>query len=100
MKSFLPDKLYEFLKWLCIVCIPALVIFIKTVFPVWNIAYADQIATTLTAVGLLIGALIGVSTVQYNRSVNADIKQIQTDLLDDGILEGDDDEDDDLEEVD
>lgn len=95
MKSFLPNKVYEFLKWLCIVFIPAFVIFIKTVFPIWNIPYSDQIATTLTAVGLLIGAMIGVSAIQYNKGVNVDIKQIEDDLF----YEGDED-DDDIEEMD
>lgn len=63
----IPDSAYNVLKWVAIIVIPALVIFIKTVFPVWDIPYAEQISTTLTAIGLLIGALIGVSTIGYNK---------------------------------
>lgn len=66
MKSFLPDNVYLILKWVCILVLPALAVFVKTVFPVWNIGYADAIATTLMAVDTLLGALIGVSTAQYN----------------------------------
>ena len=66
MKSFLPDKVYLILKWLCILALPAIAVFIKAVFPLWNIPYADQISTTIIAVDTLIGALIGISTAQYN----------------------------------
>ena len=61
------DTAYNWLKWIAIIVIPALVIFIKTVFPAWGIPYVEQISTTLTAIGLLIGALIGVSTIGYNK---------------------------------
>lgn len=88
MKNLLPNKAYDVLKWIAVIVIPALVIFIKTVFPVWDIPYSDQIATTLTAVGLLIGALIGVSTVQYNNNVNADIQQIGKEIEEERNNEG------------
>lgn len=78
----IPGKAYDILKWVAIIVIPALVIFIKTVFPVWNIPYAEQIATTLTAIGLLIGALIGVSTIGYNnqQKLDANISDIKKDI--------------------
>ena len=63
----IPDKLYDILKWIAVIVIPALVVLIKTVFPVWHIPYADAISTTVAAVGLFIGAIIGVSTVGYNK---------------------------------
>lgn len=66
MKSFLPDKIYLILKWLCILVLPACAVFVQTVFPVWNIGYAEPIATTIMAVDVLLGAIIGVSTAQYN----------------------------------
>ena len=66
MKSFLPDKVYLILKWLCILALPAIAVFVQTVFPVWSIPYADAISTTVMAVDVLLGALIGVSTAQYN----------------------------------
>lgn len=64
----LPDKAYNILKWIALVVIPSLVVFIDTVFPVWNIPYAKPISLTVAAIGLFIGAIIGVSTIQYNNS--------------------------------
>ncbi len=78
----IPNRVYDVLKWVAVIVIPALVILIKTVFPVWHIPYAEPIATTLTAIGLFIGALIGVSTISYNNQINADIKQIGEDIED------------------
>lgn len=68
MKTLLSEKAYLILKWLCILCLPALAVFVKTVFPVWNIGYAEEISTTIMAVDVLLGALIGISTAQYNAS--------------------------------
>ena len=64
--SFLPNKVYDILKWICILVLPACAVFIKTVFPVWNIGYSEPIATTIMAVDVLLGAILGVSTAQYN----------------------------------
>lgn len=63
----IPDKLYDILKWIAVIVIPALVILIKTVFPAWGLPYAEPISTTVAAIGLFIGAIIGVSTVGYNK---------------------------------
>ena len=66
----LPDKVYEVLKWIAIVCVPAVATAIKVIFPVWNIPYADQIVTTLLALATLLGALIGISSVAYHKNSN------------------------------
>lgn len=63
----LNDKAYEFLKWITLICIPALATFYCTLAPVWGWPYADQIAKTANAVTLLLGALIGISTAEYRR---------------------------------
>lgn len=61
----LNDNVYTCLKWLAIIILPASATFVKTVFPVWNLPYAEAIATTLTAFATLIGAVIGISTINY-----------------------------------
>ena len=76
MKTLLSDKAYEVLKWLAILALPAIADFVKFLFPTWGIPYGDPVAETIRQVALLIGILIGVSTVQYNKQVAMDIKQI------------------------
>lgn len=76
MKTLLPDKLYEILKWLAILALPAVADFVKFLFPTWGLPYGDPIAETIRQVALLVGILIGISTVQYNKQVTAEINQI------------------------
>lgn len=76
MKSLLSDKVYEVLKWLAILALPAVADFIKFLFPTWNIPYGDPIAETIRQVALLLGILIGISTVQYNKQLKTDIEEI------------------------
>ena len=64
----LSDKWYTILKWVTLICIPALATFYVALSGVWGWPYADQIAKTATAVCTLLGALLGISTAEYNRS--------------------------------
>ena len=64
----LPDRLYDWLKWICLICIPACTTFYCALSPVWGWPYADEIAKTSAAVCTLIGALVGISTAQYNKA--------------------------------
>ena len=63
----MPNKLYDILKWICLICLPAITTLYVTCAGVWGWPYADQIAKTSAAVCTLIGALIGISTAEYNR---------------------------------
>jgi hypothetical protein len=63
MEYFLPDKVYTALKWLGLIACPAIATFVGVVGPVWGMPHVDAAVTTINAVGLLIGALIGASAV-------------------------------------
>lgn len=61
MDYLMPDKLYNVLKWVGLVLCPALAVLVATVGPAWNMPNVDPIVTTINAIGLFIGACIGVS---------------------------------------
>ncbi len=63
----LKDSTYNFLKWFVLIAVPATATFWLTIGKVWDFPYLTEIGATITAVGLFIGALIGVSTVSYNK---------------------------------
>ena len=63
MTYFLPDNVYQILKWLGLIACPALATFVGGVGPVWGMPYVDATVTTINATGLLIGALIGASAI-------------------------------------
>ena len=63
----LNDKSYNVLKWLVMIALPAIAVFIKSVGIEIGIDNPDAIVTILNAVTALLGALIGVSSYQYNK---------------------------------
>lgn len=66
--SFLPDKVFDVLKWVAIVCLPALSVFVLCISKIWGWAdLGTLISETITAVAVLLGTLLGVSAIQYKR---------------------------------
>ena len=65
-RVLLPDHVYDILKWVAIIVMPALATFIVGLGGIWSIPFAGQLAATITAVGVLLGALLGLSSVKYN----------------------------------
>ena len=66
----LNDRTYTVLKWLCMVCIPALTTAYVGLAAIWGFPYADEVAKTSAVVCTLIGALLGISTAEYNKAKN------------------------------
>lgn len=63
----LPDKWYDVLKWIALIFLPALGVLYGALAPTWGWPYAEQIVYTITALDTFLGALIGVSTITYNK---------------------------------
>lgn len=69
----LSNKAYDVLKFIAQIVLPALGTFYFTLAPVWGLPYGEQIVGTITAVDALLGALLGISTVQYNKELNKEL---------------------------
>lgn len=63
----LSNKLFDCLKWLTLVGIPALTTAYVGLSAIWGFPYADQVAKTSAVVCVLLGSLLGLSTIQYKR---------------------------------
>jgi len=63
----LPDKVYDVLKWITMIVIPALATAYVGLAAVWGWPFADEVAKTAAVICTLLGALLGISTAQYNR---------------------------------
>ena len=59
------NKVYDVLKWVAMLFLPALAILVRTVFPIWNIPYGEQISDTIVAVNAFLGAVLGISNTVY-----------------------------------
>ena len=64
--GLIPDRLYDILKWVAIIVMPAVSTFIVGLGGIWSLPYAGQAAATVTAVGVLLGAFLGLSSVKYS----------------------------------
>jgi hypothetical protein len=63
----LPNKVYDVLKWVVVIVIPALTTAYVGLSVIWGFPYADKIAKTSAVVCTLLGALLGISTIEYNK---------------------------------
>ena len=61
----LPNKVYDVLKWVAILFLPALAVLIKNVFPIWGIPYGEQIYETLIEFEVFLGTILGISAISY-----------------------------------
>lgn len=75
----LNDKLYNVLKWVAIVLFPSLETLWLTLGNIWGFPYTVEIGATIAAIGLFIGALIGISSVKYYAKIKeeAEAKEIE-----------------------
>lgn len=63
----LSNYVYDLLKWLCMIVLPALATFYAALAAVWSLPYAQEIVTTITAAAAFLGALLGISTAEYRK---------------------------------
>lgn len=63
----LPDKLYDVLKWITMIVLPALATAYVGLAAVWGWPFADEVAKTVAVICTLLGALLGISTAEYNK---------------------------------
>ena len=62
------DKVYDVLKWVAMLFLPALALLVRTVFQIWGIPYGEEISATIVAINAFLGAILGISNIGYIRS--------------------------------
>lgn len=64
------DAVYDALKFIAQILLPAVGTFYFALAQIWNLPLAEQIVGTITAVDALLGALLGISTMQYQKDTD------------------------------
>lgn len=64
----LSNKTYNVLKWISVIVLPAMGTFYFALAGIWGLPYGEQIVGTIVAIETLLGTLLGISTVQYNKN--------------------------------
>lgn len=60
------SKLYNVLKYITMIVLPALTTLWLSVGSIWGFPYVEPIGATLTAITAFLGAILGISTSLYN----------------------------------
>lgn len=63
------NKVYDVLKWIATYLLPAMGTLYFALARIWNLPYGEEIVGTIVAIDAFIGALIGISTIQYNKNI-------------------------------
>ena len=71
MSMKLSNKTYDVMKWVAQYLLPAAGTLYFALAGIWGLPYGEQIVGTITAVDTFIGVLLGLSTIQYNKSTDA-----------------------------
>ena len=65
------NNTYDKLKWIAQILLPALGTLYFALSKVWGLPYATEIVGTVTAIDAFLGAVLGISTSQYNKSAES-----------------------------
>lgn len=65
------DRIYNILKYIAQIFIPAVATLYFTLSTIWGLPYSEEIVGTLTAIDTFLGVLLGISTARYNKSMEA-----------------------------
>lgn len=65
------NSTYDKLKWIAQILLPALGTLYFALSKVWGLPYATEIVGTITAIDAFLGAVLGISTSQYNKSAES-----------------------------
>ena len=66
---FKNSKVYDVLKWVVTVALPAVTMLWLALANIWGFPYAEAVGATLAAIETFLGALLGISTSQYQKSL-------------------------------
>ena len=64
----LSNKVYDVLKWIALVALPALTTFYGVVGTTCNIPYTQEVLTIAVAFDAMLGTMLGISTNKYNKT--------------------------------
>lgn len=61
------NKTYDVLKYIAQIVLPAIATLYFALAQIWGLPYGEQIVGTITAIDAFLGALLGISTMRYNK---------------------------------
>lgn len=63
----LKNKTYDLLKWVALILLPALGALYFGLASIWGLPYGEEVVGTITVVDTFLGAILQISTNNYNK---------------------------------
>jgi len=63
----LSNKVYDILKWIALIVLPAIATLYFALSGIWGFPYGEQIVGTITAIDTFLGTILGISNYQYSK---------------------------------
>ena len=63
------NKVYDVLKWIALIALPAIATLWFTVGKIWSFPYLAEIEATIVAIDTFLGALLGISNIRYQNKM-------------------------------
>lgn len=70
------NKTYDFLKWIALIVLPSVGTLYFAIASIWGLPYGEQIVGTITAIDAFLGALLGISTSNYNKQEDDNTEEL------------------------
>ena len=67
----LSNKMYDTLKWIAQILLPAAATLYFALSDVWGLPYAKEVVGTISAVDVFLGAVLGISSSMYQERLDA-----------------------------
>jgi len=65
----LTNKAYDILKWIAQIMLPAIGTLYFALSKIWGFPFATEVVGTIAAVDTFLGAILGISTANYNKEI-------------------------------
>lgn len=68
------NRVYDLIKYIAQIVLPALATLYFALSKIWGLPYGEEIVGTISAIDVFLGALLGLSSMNYNKSIGAEEK--------------------------
>ena len=63
------DKVYDILKWVAQIVLPALGTMYAGLAGIWGFPYGEEVMATILTIDTFLGAILGISNSNYKKSI-------------------------------
>ena len=68
------NKVYDILKYIAQIVLPAIATLYFALAGIWGFPYGEEVVGTITAVDTFLGILLGISTINYNKELKSKVE--------------------------